>query len=92
MKIGSLHIIETNGKRIFACECGYMLCSVTENFKGHAIKNDRPLSDMQPAYLTAQTSNKFVLREYICPKCGALFEVDVVLKDKPEDIPTMLLK
>jgi acetone carboxylase gamma subunit len=92
VEIGGLQVIETSGDRVFACECGHVLCAVAENFKTHVLKRDRPLSDMQPARLSVRVSNQFVLREYICSKCGVLFEVDVVLKDKPEDVLTMQLK
>jgi acetone carboxylase gamma subunit len=92
VEIGSLQIIDDSGRRVFACECGHLLCSVKENFKAHALKRDRPLTEMQPQRLNARASDQFLMREYICPKCGTIFEVDVVLKEKPEDIPTMQLR
>ena len=85
----SLEIVEAGGKRQFGCaKCGYVLCSVTENFKTYALKYDSPQSKAEPSYLTP--SDLFVLREYYCPKCGVLFEVDLLPKGE-SDIPTVLL-
>jgi len=91
MKIGHLQMTQKGGERVFICECGHTLCTTMENFKLHVLKRDRSLKEVQPARFASRASNQFVMREYICPKCGTLFEVDVMPKDKPEDVPTMLI-
>jgi acetone carboxylase gamma subunit len=92
MALGNLKVMQKNGKRMFVCECGCVLCPVTDNFKVHVLKRDRPLTEMQPTRFSGRASTQFVMREYVCPKCGGLFEVDLMPRDKPEDVPTMLLK
>jgi acetone carboxylase gamma subunit len=47
------------------------------------LKNEAPISKCEPDYLAFKT-NKFVLREYYCPKCGVMFEVDMVEKSEPQ--------
>ena len=86
----SLEVAEVEGKQVFRCaDCGYILGAVTENYKANTLKHDIPPSKGQPAYLTA--SDLFVMREYYCPGCGVMFEVDVLVKDKPEDVPSIKL-
>lgn len=86
----SLEVAEVEGKQIFRCaECGYILGAVTENYKDNTLKHDIPPSKRQPASFTA--SNLFAMREYYCPSCGVMFEVDVVVKDKPEDVSSVKL-
>lgn len=86
----SLEVAGVKGKQVFRCaECGYIFGSVTENYKANTLKYDIPLSKKQPAFLAA--SDLFVIREYYCPGCGVMLEVDVVLRDKPEDVPSIKL-
>lgn len=86
----SLEVAEVEGKQVFKCaECGYVLGAVTENYKVNTLKHDIPASKGQPAYLTA--SDLFIMREYYCPGCGEMFEVDVLVKDKPEDVQSVKL-
>ena len=86
----SLEVIEVDGKQVFTCaECGYIMGAVNENYKDNALKHDLPQSKKQPAYLT--TSDLFFMREYYCPGCGVMFEVDVLVKDKPEDVTSIKL-
>ena len=70
------------GKRVFACEkCGQELGPVTGDYKNHAMKREVSLSKNQPRSLAPKT-DKYVMREYYCPKCGAMFEVDMVAKEE----------
>jgi acetone carboxylase gamma subunit len=45
-----------------------------------------PISKAQPAFLASYAikSDTFVMREYYCPSCAVLFEVDMVQKDEPQ--------
>lgn len=91
----SLKIVKAEGKpSVFVCaECEYVLCPVADNYKRYALKHDSPQSKGQPSYL--RPSDQFVLREYYCPNCGTLLEVDLLSKidsDKEEsDIPSVIL-
>lgn len=91
----SLKIVEAENKpSVLVCgECEYVLCPVTDNYKRYALKHDSPQSKGQPSYF--KPSDQFVLREYYCPNCGTLLEVDVLSRtdsDKEEsDIPSVIL-
>lgn len=78
-----LETTEVAGKVVYKClKCGYVLGSATEDYKDFALKRTQPSSKAQPAFLKVK-GKEFVLREYYCPSCGVMFEVDFVQKDEP---------
>jgi acetone carboxylase gamma subunit len=84
IKLGYLAVTEVDDQKVYKCsKCGYILCPITENYKNSALKMEAPISKGQPEYL-ASKSDKFILREYYCPQCGGMFEVDMVAKGEKE--------
>jgi acetone carboxylase gamma subunit len=84
-----LEYLEVVGDRekFFRClKCGTLLGSAKEDYKNFALKRTVPISKAQPAFLTsyAMKNNTFVMREYYCPNCAVMFEVDMVQKDEPQ--------
>ncbi|MFC1910740.1 acetone carboxylase subunit gamma [Chloroflexota bacterium] len=82
-----METIEQNGDVKYKCsKCGHIIGSAREDYKSLVKKRTVPISKAQPAYLAdyAVKSNTFVMREYYCPKCGVMFEVDMVRKDEPQ--------
>jgi len=82
-----LETAEVNGELKYKCtKCGFILGSAREDYKNSAAKRTVPISKAQPAYLAdyAVKSDTFVMREYYCPECGVMFEVDMVRKDEPQ--------
>jgi len=82
-----LEVTEVDGQRIFRClKCGHVLGLSKGDYKDYAMKRIVPISKNQPAYLAsyAVKSNTFVMREYYCPKCAVMFEVDMVEKNEPQ--------
>ncbi len=61
-------------------KCGHVFCPVTENWKHYARMRARPLSVLGP--LMSKTE-RFVLREFYCPGCATMAEVEMILKDLP---------
>jgi acetone carboxylase gamma subunit len=77
---------DVEGNMFYACtKCGHELGSIKEDYKQLASHRTVPISKAQPAFLAsyAVKSNTFVMREYYCPECGVMFEVDMVKKDEP---------
>jgi acetone carboxylase gamma subunit len=86
-----LEIVSLGATMHFRCaKCQTVLCRVTEDYKNYALKNDAPISKGEPDYL-AFKSDQFLLREYYCPICGVMFEVDMVARDEKQ-IHTVELK
>lgn len=61
-------------------KCGHIFCPVTENWKHYAKMRERPLSILGP--LMSKTE-RFVLREFYCPWCATMAEVEMILKELP---------
>ncbi len=81
---GNLEIVEVKGEQVFRCrKCEYILCPITEDYKSSVLRNETPISKGQPAYLASKT-DRFVLREYYCPQCALMFEVNMVAKDEKQ--------
>jgi acetone carboxylase gamma subunit len=78
--------VEGDKERVYKClKCGVVLGSAKESYKDYAMKRTVPISKAQPAYLASYSAkrNTFVMREYYCPNCAVMFEVDMVAKDEP---------
>ena len=66
--------------RIIRCvKCGSIICSSNENFKSKVIMKEEALTKASPLN---KPTDKYVLREYYCPKCATLLEVDVLKRDE----------
>jgi acetone carboxylase gamma subunit len=76
-----LEIENSSGKPMVQCtKCRYLFCSITENYKNHAIISESALSKGGPQY---SPSEKFIFREFYCPGCGTRLEVEMCLKNSP---------
>lgn len=76
-----LEIIEEKGEKFIRCRCSYVISPAIENYKNHVLWNDFPLSKAGPyinPYKIGQ--DRFVFREFYCPKCLTLLDTEVALK------------
>jgi acetone carboxylase gamma subunit len=83
----NLGVREVEGNMVYEClKCGGILGSAKEDYKDFAKKRTVPISKAQPEHLAsyATQSDNFVMREYYCPKCAVMFEVDMVAKNEPQ--------
>lgn len=72
-------LVTEKGKVFRCCKCGYDLGQAAEGFRRSSLKVERPISYGQPGLLSPKT-DKYVLTEYCCPKCAALFETEMAIK------------
>jgi N-methylhydantoinase B len=63
--------------------CGQALGTPQENFKLHARLAEHPLTRCGPFINRHGPSPRFVLREFSCPGCGTMLEVEVNLVGSP---------
>ena len=76
----NLEAVEEGGKRIFKCrKCGYTLGPAADGYRKYAMKNEVPREWGQED-LPLPKSDLYVFRQFYCPKCGAIFEVDFAVK------------
>ena len=76
-----LEVDDSSGESMIQCtKCKHVFCPVTENYKNYALINEVPLSRAGPLY---STTERFVLREFCCPGCATLLDVNTALKGSP---------
>jgi acetone carboxylase gamma subunit len=78
-----LEIDDTSGQEMIQCnKCKNVFCPVTENFKDFALVSENSLDKAGPGTFF-RPSERFTLREFYCPKCAVLLDVEIALKEDP---------
>ena len=83
---GKIHIENAPDRqdKIYRCvDCGHVLGPTSEDWKRYALVNLAPLSKAQPTELAIET-DRFSLREFYCPNCGTMFEVQMLATGEPD--------
>ena len=85
MQIGPhLRLLSCDNKKYLGCSCGRVLSPAQENYKEWVAEARRPLSAAGPQCDPFKLGHEqFELREYYCPGCASLLEVDMVEKTEP---------
>ncbi len=81
-----LYIVEKGGTHIVKATCGYEFGDYRDNWKEKAIIYVRDtLESLREIYVGPRAGDpeKMVLREFYCPECGELLEVDAVAPGYP---------
>lgn len=75
-------VVGSDEGRIFKAACGQEFCSVEENWKHHTRVRVREgkdeLADLYTEWQAPSTEWQFQLREFLCPNCLALLDVEAV--------------
>ena len=77
-----LYVVEKpDKKRIVKCDCGHEFCEVTTNWKLHAMvyvrDTQEKINEIYPDKMGCN-AEWMHLREYYCPTCASLLEVEAV--------------
>lgn len=94
-----LYIVQKKDTKqwVVRCECGHDFCDWRENWKLHALIHVRDTPEkMEEIYprLMAPSTNWQVIREFICPECGTVLDVEAptpwypIIRDFEPDIDT----
>ena len=76
-----LTIDHAGGEKVIKCaKCQYSFCAATENPKEHALMKELSPAKCGKLY---KESERFVFREFYCPQCATMFDVEVRLKGQP---------
>jgi acetone carboxylase gamma subunit len=76
-----LLISDSAGEKVICCrKCQYVFCAATENPKNHALMKECSLAKRGTLF---QESKRFIFREFYCPECATMFDVEVCLKETP---------
>jgi N-methylhydantoinase B len=78
--------VETDNEAIYKCrKCGHVLGSTKGDYKDQSSMAEKPITYAEPSFIAPLSKdNPFIIREYSCPACGVMFEVDMVRKDEKQ--------
>lgn len=83
-----LEVAEKQGRRWVRClTCGCVLGGAGENYKLRALRRDHDLQDFIGAPLVSGDPYQALYREYLCPGCGTLLDVEVFCPSASPDEP-----
>lgn len=82
-----LYVVAKPGDRwVIKCDCGHEFCEYDENWKLHALinvrENEEEIREIYPEGMGPDTDWQ-ELREYICPTCNTLLEVETCMPWDP---------
>jgi acetone carboxylase gamma subunit len=82
-----LEIVNKDERKVIRClKCGYIFGSAKENYKKGCLVREREFNEvMNPTFCLSKEKPFERLQEFICPGCGLLLEVDVVVPELEED-------
>lgn len=85
MRINAYITVEGHGDQaVLRCRCDHLLGPASEGYKRRSLESRRPIqaagSRSNPYGLGG---DRFELREYACPSCQVLYEVEVALRGDP---------
>lgn len=62
--------------------CDKVLGRADQNFKVYAAKRVRPYAEMVALGLLVADSDRFVIKEFFCPGCGVMFDVESTARNE----------
>lgn len=72
------------GERAYRCRCGHLLAWGHENFKDRACCLEGPVQHAGPLVNPYRIGgDRFVFRQFACPVCASLLEVEIGLRGHP---------
>lgn len=81
----SLYIVDEGQQKIVVCsKCGFVFCRVSENYKLHSLVSERLPSEIGfDPKLHPKDDSGMIYREFCCPGCGVMLDVEPVMKGDP---------
>lgn len=77
-----LSVVGTDDGRVVRAHCGEDLCATEDNWKEacqvRVREGEDEMADLYPEYMSVAPDWTFQLREWFCPNCYALVDVDAV--------------
>ena len=87
----NLEAVAVGKDMVWRCvRCSDELGTASEDYRQFVLRRELPIKSGQPVHLAPRRRDQFRIREYFCPSCGVLMEVDSVAKG--EENASMQLK
>ena len=75
------YLVINEENKIECRKCGHVFCDIQQDYKKHALNAEIIPSEIGP--LRPDDDKWCVYREFYCPKCAVLLNVDVVIPGDP---------
>lgn len=79
-----LSVVGRGAQAVTVCRCGHELGAASENYKQHALLREGPVQAAGP-WVDPHNIGKdrFVCREFFCPGCLTLLDVEIAQSGEP---------
>ncbi|MDY6862301.1 MAG: hydantoinase B/oxoprolinase family protein [Thermodesulfobacteriota bacterium] len=80
-----LFVVDKEGVPVIVCDrCGFLFCKAVENYKLYALFDERLSGQIGLSVANhPEDDSGMVYREFFCPGCGVLLEVEATMKGSP---------
>jgi acetone carboxylase gamma subunit len=79
-----LRIVGRGAEAVTACRCGHEIAPASENYKGYVLLREGPVQTAGPWVDPNNVGNdRFVCREFFCPGCLTLLDVEIAQRGEP---------
>ena len=80
----TLRVVGSGAGAAIHCRCGYRLGPAAENYKLHVLVREGPVQNAGP-WVDPQGigGDSFVCREFFCPDCATLLDVEIAQRGEP---------
>ena len=79
-----LTIVGSGPDAAIHCRCGHRIGPASENYKTHVLLNEGPVQNAGPFVDPNHVGgDRFVCREFFCPACVTLLDVEIAQRGEP---------
>lgn len=79
-----MSIVGDGADAVIACACGRHLAPASANYKEHVLLRESPVQAAGPFVDPNDTgAGRFVSREFFCPGCARLLDVEIAQRGEP---------
>jgi acetone carboxylase gamma subunit len=80
----SLSIVGEGAGAMIQCRCGHAIGPASENYKLHVLMREGPVQNAGPWVDPNRIGDdRFVCREFFCPGCATLLDVEIAQRGEP---------
>jgi len=79
-----IEIVGSGADAVAVCRCGHEIGPAAENYKLHLLMREGPVQNAGPWVDPNRIGgDRFVCREFFCPGCATLLDVEIAQRHEP---------
>ena len=79
-----IRIVGSGDEAVTVCRCGYRIGPAADNYKLHVLMREGPVQNAGPwVDPNGIGGDRFVCREFFCPACLTLLDVEIAQRGEP---------